>query len=89
MKVRESFINLNALVLLITLAANSASGQDIEPRLYSNAPVGMNFLIASFANYTGILATDPDEPLQNAKLTAQMPSSHTPEYSTYGASRQV
>lgn len=74
MNVRGGFIDLNGLALLITLlAASDASGQDIEPRLYSNAPVGMNFFIASFANHTGILATDPDEPLRNAKLTVQTP----------------
>jgi hypothetical protein len=74
MNVRGSFINLITLASLITLLASaSASGQDIEPRLYSNAPVGMNFFVASFSNASGILSTNPDEPLQNAKLSVQTP----------------
>jgi hypothetical protein len=75
MKRHAGFIYLNTLAsLIVLLTADSASGQDnIEARLYSNAPVGMNFLIGSFAKSTGILVTDPDAPLQNAKLTLQTP----------------
>jgi len=52
---------------LLAAAAATARAQDIEPRSYSNAPVGVNFLIAgfvhtkggvSFASDTGI--TNPD-----------------------------
>ena len=31
----------------------SAQAQDIEPRAYSNAPVGVNFLIAGYAYTKG------------------------------------
>jgi hypothetical protein len=46
----------DALALLAFTACTSASAQDIEPRAYSNAPVGVNFLIAGFAYTRGDLA---------------------------------
>lgn len=36
-----------------------AKGQDAEPRLYSNTPVGLNFLIAGYLYSQGKLAFDP------------------------------
>lgn len=59
-----------AALLGLTLAASAASAwaQDIEPRAYSNTPIGVNFLIASYAFSEGGVATDPSLPLQNANL---------------------
>src|SRR4051794_27130491 len=56
---------------LFVAAASAARAQDIEPRAYSNAPVGVNFLVGGYAYtaYTqGSLATDPSVPLTNAHL---------------------
>src|SRR3954462_2240118 len=57
----------DALALLAFTACTSASAQDIEPRAYSNAPVGVNFLIAGYAYTRGDLASQ-SLPLTNAKL---------------------
>jgi hypothetical protein len=46
------------LVALGLPATRTAHAQSIEPRSYSNAPVGMNFLIAGFTSSTGGLASD-------------------------------
>ena len=46
----------------------SVLAQDIEPRAYSNAPVGVNFLIAGYAYTEGGLAFDPALPLKNPDL---------------------
>jgi hypothetical protein len=46
-----------------------ASAQDIEPRAYSNAPVGVNFLIAGYAYTTGGLAFDSALPLSDPDLS--------------------
>ena len=51
------------------LGAVPARAAEIEPRKYSNAPVGMNFLILGYAYTDGALSTDPASPLQDAKLT--------------------
>lgn len=46
----------------------SVRAQDIEPRSYSNAPVGLNFLIAGVARSRGALPFDPAVPITNAEL---------------------
>ncbi len=54
--------------LLLATAASSAAAQEIEPRAYSNVPVGVNFLIAGYAYATGALSTDPSLPLNDPQL---------------------
>jgi hypothetical protein len=46
----------------------SALAQDIEPRAYSNAPVGVNFLIVGYAYTKGGVAFGPSLPITNADL---------------------
>ncbi len=43
--------------------------QDIEPRAYSNAPVGVNFLISGYAYTRGGVAFDSALPVSNPELT--------------------
>ncbi len=49
-------------------AASAAHAQDIEPRAYSNAPVGVNFLIAGYAYTRGGLSFDTSVPITDASL---------------------
>lgn len=56
-----------AFALLLAMATG-ASAQDLEPRAYSNTPVGMNFLVAGYAYSTGGVATDPSVDLEDAKV---------------------
>lgn len=61
---------LPALALVLAIAWPSSSGaQELEPRAYSNTPVGMNFLIAGYAWQSGDVLTDPSAPIENAKVT--------------------
>ncbi|MCK7577571.1 MAG: transporter [Chromatiales bacterium] len=46
-----------------------ASAQELEPRAYINAPVGMNFLIAGYGYAGGGVAFDPSVPLTDADIT--------------------
>jgi Putative MetA-pathway of phenol degradation len=39
--------------------------QDLEPRAYSNSPIGLNFAIAGYAYAKGTVLTDPSLPLEN------------------------
>ena len=55
------------------LCAGSAIAQQLEPRTYSNAPVGMNFLIAGFAHSSGGLSTNPALRLTDAHLQVNTP----------------
>jgi hypothetical protein len=45
-----------------------AHAQDIEPRAYSNAPVGVNFLMFGYAHTRGGLSFDPSLPVTNVSL---------------------
>jgi hypothetical protein len=47
---------------------SAARAQDVEPRSYSNAPVGVNFLIVGYAYTQGGLAFDPSLPVTNPQL---------------------
>jgi hypothetical protein len=54
-----------------TLAVGTLSvahAQDIEPRAYSNAPIGVNFLIAGYAYTEGAVPFDSSLPVKNAQL---------------------
>src|SRR5664279_3815444 len=53
---------------LFTWAALPACAQDIEPRAYSNAPIGVNFLIAGYAYTRGGVAFGPALPITNPNL---------------------
>ena len=63
-------VSLTAELLAVAVAAGPgmACAQDIEPRAYSNAPVGVNFLIAGYAYTRGGLPTDGSLPLTNPQL---------------------
>jgi hypothetical protein len=48
-----------------------ANGQSLEPRFYSNAPTGMNFLLGGYAFSTGGLSADPSLRLEDANIDFQ------------------
>ncbi len=52
----------------LAAAALPANAQDIEPRAYSNAPVGVNFLIAGYAYTSGGVAFGPSLPITDPQL---------------------
>lgn len=55
-------------LIILALAASLLPGQEIEPRAYTNAPLGVNFLILGYGYTDGGLATDPALPLVDPKL---------------------
>jgi hypothetical protein len=60
-----------ALHLLLGLAllglAGTLSGQDLEPRAYSAAPVGTRFLVAGLGYSTGSVLLDPSVPITDVR----------------------
>jgi hypothetical protein len=48
--------------------APESRAQDIEPRLYSNTPVGVNFLITGYTYTEGGVAFDPSLPVSKPQL---------------------
>jgi hypothetical protein len=57
-----------ALAAVLVLAP-AARAQELEPRAYSNLPIGLNFLALGYVHSQGGLATDPSLPLDDAHLT--------------------
>ena len=47
--------------------------QELEPRAYSNIPVGLNFVLAGYAYTAGGVLFDPSVPLENAKIKIHGP----------------
>lgn len=66
----STFVRVDAVLLVLSLSGVSSTvcAQDLEPRLYSNTPVGMNFLIAGYVYGTGSVATDLSLPVENADV---------------------
>ncbi len=57
-----------ALALLGAGFAPAAQAQELEPRAYSNLPMGLNFLATGYAHSQGGLSIDPSLPLDDAHL---------------------
>jgi hypothetical protein len=58
----------------------SAPAQELEPRAYSNLPIGLNFAVVGYAYSEGGLAIDPSVPIDDAHLqihTAVLAFSHS------------
>jgi len=64
----RSAVLLGVAAGILSAAPDSSRAADIEPRAYSNAPIGLNFLIAGFVYSEGGLSTDPSSPIQDAQL---------------------
>lgn len=62
-----------AFAIALAGAAGAASAQELEPRAYANAPVGLNFLIGGYSHLEGGVATDPSAPIENAELAIHGP----------------
>ncbi|HEY7236726.1 MAG TPA: transporter [Gemmatimonadaceae bacterium] len=55
-------------LVLITGALTGAEAQEMEPRAYSNSPVGFNFFLAGYTYSLGGLSVDPSLSVQDAQL---------------------
>lgn len=56
-----------AALAAVTMGVD-VSAQDLEPRVYTNIPVRVNFLLAGYGYMEGGVAFDPSVPLQNAHM---------------------
>jgi len=52
----------------VLIAAAVVQAQDLEPRAYSNVPVGLNFAIAGYSYSEGDVATDASVPLEDGEI---------------------
>ena len=65
---RTWLLSSAAIIALTCLVASGARAQDIEPRKWSDTPVGVNFLILGYAYTQGGIAFDPSLPINNPHL---------------------
>ena len=65
---------ISVILLAISLAvmAPGAATQELEPRTYSNVPVGLNFLIAGYAYVTGGVLGDASIPLESSSVESHV-----------------
>jgi len=70
--VTSAYARVQALAALLALAwllaASPARAQDIEPRQYSNTPIGVNFLVSGYAYTQGGVPSDPALPVTSPDL---------------------
>src|SRR5262245_10807140 len=69
MTARSKRVLVAALVAAALATAVSAWAQDLEPRTYANAPVGLNFLLLGYAYSTGDVSFDESSPIKDGELT--------------------
>jgi hypothetical protein len=56
------------MALAVFALGSPASAQELEPRAYTNTPVGLNFAVAGYAYSQGGVALDPSVPLTDASI---------------------
>ena len=57
------------LILTLTTALSfSADAQEMEPRAYSRAPIGTQFVLVTYAYQTGDVLTDASLPLRDVEV---------------------
>src|SRR5690349_13453047 len=64
---------LTVAAALLTCPFRGAVAQDLEPRLYTNVPLGINFLGAGYGYSEGNVLFDPTIPLDNAQIEIDGP----------------
>jgi hypothetical protein len=70
--IRMAFARRAALVLALLVAAvactDRSHAQDLEPRSFANAPVGLNFLLAGYSYIEGDVALNPTAPVKGGEV---------------------
>ena len=70
-------MNLSALIsrlflligiIVVLSKVSPVCAQDLEPRAYTNIPVGLNFVVAGYSHMSGGVLFDPAVPLENANI---------------------
>ena len=77
-------------IVLFFCLATTLNAQEMQPRAYFPAPVGVNFLVTSYSRISGGLLFDPSLPVQDAHVVANIGTlSFTQSLGVLGRSAQV
>ncbi len=87
---RIGFLVVSLLAIGVIMYPGSAHAQSMEPRAYSNAPVGMNFLIMGYAYQHGDVLLDPSLPVTDvhAKIYSVL-ADYTRSLDVWGKSGKI
>ena len=66
------FFLITMIVIGIFYSPGLTYAQDLEPRAYTNTPVGLNFLLVGYQNSKGALLFDPALPITDANAEVNM-----------------
>jgi hypothetical protein len=66
----ELLASIALLLLVFLFHPGPANGQSMEPRAYSNVPVGMNFFILGYVYQQGNVLLDPSVPVKDVSVKA-------------------
>ena len=79
-----------SFVVVLALLAASASGQVLEPRLYQNAPLGMNAVAIGYSYSSGNVQLDPSLPIEGVEGSASvMPIGYVRTIGLFGRSAKL
>lgn len=62
-------VRVKTILLLLVACVRAASAQEMEPRAYSRAPVGTQFVLVTYAHQAGDVFTDSSLPLQDVNVS--------------------
>lgn len=65
----RAFAFLFGVACVVICARGESRAQEMEPRAYSPAPTGTNFVLASYLRATGAFSVDPSLPIANLKAS--------------------
>jgi len=68
----KSYYLVIAMVIVLIATTSGIHAQSLEPRAYSNSPVGLNFLLVGFQNPKGALLFDPALPIEDVNADIDM-----------------
>jgi hypothetical protein len=68
---RPGWLGARVLLFFVSIAL---SGQELQPRAYLPAPVGLNFFGVSYSGNSGGLLFDPSLPVEDAHVNASIPT---------------
>jgi hypothetical protein len=68
----KNLFTLTVLYLCLMGYNITTYAQDLEPRAYANAPVGMNFILTGYQHSEGALLFDPSLPVTDANAKVDM-----------------
>jgi hypothetical protein len=71
---RESGLSAAIVIFLFSCLATTLNAQELQPRAYLPAPIGVNFFGISYSHNSGGLLFDPSLPVEDAHVVANVGS---------------